>query len=85
MIAERRRQSAGSRLHMRLVRFFTAIALIPTILVAVFAGDVKRNDVGPRNVVGTASLSIARTSSAEKPVPVTVTTVPPARAPNSGA
>ena len=37
MIAERRRQSAGSRLHMRLVRFFTAIALIPTILVAVFA------------------------------------------------
>jgi two-component system nitrogen regulation sensor histidine kinase NtrY len=37
MIAERRRQSAGSRLHMRLVRFFTLIALIPTILVAVFA------------------------------------------------
>jgi len=37
MIAERRRQSAGSRLHMRLVRFFTAIALIPTVLVAVFA------------------------------------------------
>ena len=29
--------SAGSKLHMRLVRFFTAIALIPTILVAVFA------------------------------------------------
>ena len=37
MIAERRRRSAGSKLHMRLVRFFTAIALIPTILVAVFA------------------------------------------------
>jgi two-component system, NtrC family, nitrogen regulation sensor histidine kinase NtrY len=37
MIAERRRQSAGSRLHMRLVRFFTAIALIPTVLVAIFA------------------------------------------------
>ena len=37
MIAERRRRSAGSRLHMRLVRFFTLIALIPTVLVAVFA------------------------------------------------
>ena len=37
MIAERRRQSAGSRLHMRLVRFFTLIALIPTVLVAIFA------------------------------------------------
>jgi two-component system nitrogen regulation sensor histidine kinase NtrY len=37
MIAERRRRSAGSQLHLRLVRFFTLIALIPTILVAVFA------------------------------------------------
>jgi two-component system nitrogen regulation sensor histidine kinase NtrY len=37
MIAARRQQSAGSRLHVRLVRFFTAIALIPTVLVAVFA------------------------------------------------
>jgi two-component system, NtrC family, nitrogen regulation sensor histidine kinase NtrY len=37
MIADRRRQSVGSKLHMRLVRFFTAIALIPTILVAIFA------------------------------------------------
>ena len=37
MIAARRRRSAGSKLHMRLVRFFTPIALIPTILVAVFA------------------------------------------------
>ena len=37
MIAARRRRSAGSKLHMRLVRFFTAIALTPTILVAVFA------------------------------------------------
>ena len=37
MIAARRQRSAGSKLHMRLVRFFTAIALIPTILVAVFA------------------------------------------------
>lgn len=37
MIAARRRRSAGSKLHMRLVRFFSAIALVPTILVAVFA------------------------------------------------
>jgi two-component system nitrogen regulation sensor histidine kinase NtrY len=37
MIAARRRKSAGSKLHMRLVRFFTLIALIPTIVVAVFA------------------------------------------------
>ncbi len=37
MIAARKKRSAGSKLHMRLVRFFTAIALIPTILVAVFA------------------------------------------------
>ncbi|WP_111428522.1 PAS domain-containing sensor histidine kinase [Rhodobacteraceae bacterium DSL-40] len=37
MIAARKRHSAGSRLHMRLVRFFTAIALIPTVLVAIFA------------------------------------------------
>lgn len=37
MVAARRRKSAGSKLHMRLVRFFTLIALVPTILVAVFA------------------------------------------------
>ncbi len=37
MVAARRRRSAGSKLHMRLVRFFTLIALIPTVLVAVFA------------------------------------------------
>ncbi len=37
MMTERRRRSAGSQLHMRLVRFFTLIALLPTILVAVFA------------------------------------------------
>lgn len=37
MIAARRRGSVGSNLHMRLVRFFTLIALFPTILVAVFA------------------------------------------------
>lgn len=37
MVAARRRESAGSRLHNRLVRFFTAIALIPTVVLAVFA------------------------------------------------
>jgi len=34
---ERRRGSAGSRLHVRLVLLFSVVAVIPTILVAVFA------------------------------------------------
>nr|WP_242679096.1 PAS domain-containing sensor histidine kinase [Rhodobacter calidifons] len=37
LIAERRSRSAGSRLHMRLSGVFMLIALIPTVLVAVFA------------------------------------------------
>jgi two-component system, NtrC family, nitrogen regulation sensor histidine kinase NtrY len=37
MIAARRAQSAGSRLHLRLTGVFAIIALLPTILVAVFA------------------------------------------------
>ena len=37
IIAARRRQSAGSKLHLRLTGVFAVIALIPTILVAVFA------------------------------------------------
>ncbi len=37
IIAARRRRSAGARLHMRLTRVFTLIALVPTVLVAVFA------------------------------------------------
>ena len=37
MFVAHRQRSAGSRLHMRLVRFFTGIALIPTVLVAIFA------------------------------------------------
>ncbi|MBC57633.1 MAG: PAS domain-containing sensor histidine kinase [Confluentimicrobium sp.] len=37
MIAARRRRSAGSRLHLRLTGVFALIALIPTVLVAVFA------------------------------------------------
>jgi two-component system, NtrC family, nitrogen regulation sensor histidine kinase NtrY len=38
MIAARRAQSAGSRLHLRLTGVFAGIALVPAVLVAVFAG-----------------------------------------------
>ncbi|WP_420863881.1 ATP-binding protein [Algirhabdus cladophorae] len=38
MIAARRARSAGSRLHLRLTGVFALCALIPTVLVAVFAG-----------------------------------------------
>ncbi|WP_043916926.1 sensor histidine kinase NtrY-like [Jannaschia aquimarina] len=37
MVAARRAQSAGSRLHLRLTGIFVGIALIPTVLTAVFA------------------------------------------------
>jgi two-component system, NtrC family, nitrogen regulation sensor histidine kinase NtrY len=37
LIADRRSRSAGSRLHMRLSGVFMLIALVPTVLVAVFA------------------------------------------------
>ena len=37
MFAARRAKSAGSRLHIRLSRVFAIVALIPTVLVAVFA------------------------------------------------
>jgi len=37
IIAARRRRSAGSRLHLRLTAVFTLTALIPTVIVAVFA------------------------------------------------
>ncbi|MDE0589568.1 PAS domain-containing sensor histidine kinase [Halocynthiibacter sp. C4] len=37
MIAARRAKSAGSRLHLRLTGVFAVVALLPTILVAVFA------------------------------------------------
>jgi len=37
IVASRRARSAGSRLHLRLTGVFTIVALIPTILVAVFA------------------------------------------------
>lgn len=38
LIAARRAQSAGSRLHLRLAGVFAMLALIPTVIVAVFAG-----------------------------------------------
>lgn len=37
LISARRSPSAGSKLHLRLTRFFAALALIPTVTVAVFA------------------------------------------------
>ena len=37
MMAARRQRSAGSKLHVRLMRVFTLVALAPTLLVAVFA------------------------------------------------
>lgn len=37
MLAARRKRSDGSRLHLRLMRVFTLVALAPTLLVAVFA------------------------------------------------
>ena len=38
MVASRRAQSAGSRLHLRLTGAFAALALVPAVTVAVFAG-----------------------------------------------
>lgn len=65
MINDRRKQSAGSALHLRLTGVFTFVALVPTILVAVFA--MLTVNIGlegwfsdrVRNVVG-ASLNAAQ-------------------------
>jgi two-component system nitrogen regulation sensor histidine kinase NtrY len=70
MIADRRSQSAGSRLHLRLTGVFAGVALVPTVLVAVFA--VLTVNVGlegwfsdrVRAVVGT-SLSAAQAYDGE--------------------
>jgi two-component system nitrogen regulation sensor histidine kinase NtrY len=70
MVADRRRQSAGSRLHLRLTGVFAFVALVPTILVAVFA--VLNLNIGlegwfsdrVRNVVG-SSLSAAQAYEGE--------------------
>ncbi|MGC9417356.1 MAG: ATP-binding protein [Rhodovulum sp.] len=64
MVAARRSHSAGSRLHLRLTGVFATIALVPTVLVAVFAGLTINIGLEGwfservRNVVG-ASLSAA--------------------------
>ena len=70
LIAARRAQSAGSRLHLRLTGVFALMALLPTITVAIFA--VLTINVGletwfstrVQNVVG-ASLSAAENYEAE--------------------
>jgi len=76
MIAARRAHSAGSRLHLRLTGVFAVVALIPTILVAVFA--VLTVNVGlegwfsdrVRQVVGT-SLEAAQAYQEEHRVALT--------------
>jgi len=60
LIVARRAKSAGSRLHLRLIGVFTFLALVPTVIVAVFA--VLTVNIGlegwfsdrVRNVVGTS-------------------------------
>ena len=71
MIAARRAQSAGSRLHLRLTGAFALMALLPTVTVAVFA--VLTINIGletwfstrVQNVVG-ASLAAAESYKAEQ-------------------
>ncbi len=71
MIAARRARSAGSQLHLRLTGVFAIVALVPTVLVAVFA--VVTLNFGlegwfsdrVRNVVGT-SLSAAQAYEQEQ-------------------
>lgn len=70
MVADRRSHSAGSRLHLRLTGIFALVALVPTVLVAVFA--VLTVNIGlegwfsdrVRNVVG-ASMAAAEAYEAE--------------------
>jgi len=70
MVADRRAQSAGSRLHLRLTAAFAMMALLPTVTVAVFA--VLTINIGletwfssrVQNVVG-ASLAAAEAYEAE--------------------
>ncbi len=70
MVSDRRSQSSGSRLHLRLTGVFAGVALVPTVLVAVFA--VVTVNFGlegwfsdrVRSVVGT-SLSAAEAYEAE--------------------
>lgn len=76
MVADRRRRSAGSRLHLRLTGVFAIVALVPTVLVAVFAGLTL--SVGlegwfsqqVREVIG-ASLAAARAYDSEQAADLT--------------
>ncbi len=76
MIAARRAKSAGSRLHLRLTGVFALLALIPTILVAVFAMFTVNFGLEGwfsdrvRNVVGT-SLSAAQAYEGEHKIELT--------------
>ncbi|RVV99846.1 PAS domain-containing sensor histidine kinase [Mesobaculum littorinae] len=71
MVAARRRQSAGSRLHLRLTGVFALIALLPTVSVAVFAALTINVGLESwfsdrvRNVVG-ASLAAAQAYEGEQ-------------------
>ncbi|QIE42364.1 sensor histidine kinase NtrY-like [Meridianimarinicoccus aquatilis] len=79
MVAARRAKSAGSRLHLRLTGVFALVALVPTVLVAVFAGLTV--NVGlegwfsdrVRSVVG-ASLAAAEAYETEQQEDLTVDT-----------
>ncbi|KAJ56767.1 ATPase [Actibacterium mucosum KCTC 23349] len=70
MVTARRRRSAGSRLHLRLTGVFAFVALLPAVLVAVFAGLTVNTALEGwfservRSVVG-ASLSAAQTYEAQ--------------------
>ena len=71
LIAARRAQSAGSRLHLRLIGVFALLALIPTVIVAIFAGLTVNIGLEGwfservRQVVGT-SLSAAEAYESEQ-------------------
>ena len=77
MVSDRRRQSAGSRLHLRLTGVFAIVALIPTVLVAIFG--VLTVNIGlegwfshrVRSVVG-ASLEAAQAYEAEQTATLTI-------------
>ena len=62
LIVGRRRRSAGTRLHLRLAGVFAAVALMPTILVAVFA--TLTLGVGLENLFSDRIGSVVRNSLA---------------------
>ena len=76
MVSDRRSQSAGSRLHLRLTGVFAIVALIPTVLVAVFG--VLTVNIGlegwfsdrVRSVIG-ASLEAAQAYDVEQSTTLT--------------